>query len=151
MDKQVNGEPVDLGALVPADTAVLEIMKPGGSEGTGWKITFAGPAHEKTLRWSNDNARRQLRRQQQIEQAQANGRKYKAEDRDVDDVRAENVGWVVSRIVDWTPIKIAGEVIAFSDQAATALLVQPQLGWAFSQMVDFLSDERAFMQRSAKS
>jgi hypothetical protein len=141
---------VDLSALIPLETAVLEILKPGGIESTGWKITFAGPAHPKTVAWQNEQSRKNLRKQQQIEQAQVNGRKFKADDKDPDEQKRETVSWIVSRIVDWTPVKLGpGDAITFSDSAATDLLVKPELGWAFSQMVDFITDDRSFMQRSA--
>lgn len=142
-------EAVDLSAAMPVDSAVLEIMKPGGVEGTGWKITFAGPGHPKAIAWSNEQSRRGLRKEQRIEQAQVNGKKYKPDEIEVDDRRRENVGWVVSRILDWTPVKIGGETIAFSESASTALLMRPDMGWAFGQMVEFLADERSFTRRSA--
>jgi hypothetical protein len=141
---------IDLSALIPLETAVLEILKPGGIESTGWKITFAGPAHPKTVAWQNEQSRKSLRKAQQIEQAQVNGRKFKAEDKDPQEQQRETVSWIVARIVDWTPIKLgAGEPMRFSDAVAIDLLVKPELGWAFSQMVDFITDDRSFTQRSA--
>ncbi len=148
--KTVNDGVIDLSSIIPTDTAVLEILKPGGLEGTGWKITFAGPAHPKAVAWSNEASRKNLRKQQQIEQAQVNGRKFKAEDKDPEEQRRENVSWVVSRITDWTPVRLGpGDAITFSETAATDLLMKPELGFAFAQMVDFLADDRSFTQRSA--
>ena len=144
----------DLSGMMPVDSSVLEILKPGGTEGTGWKITFAGPSHPRTVAWANEAARRALRKQQRVEQAQANGKKYRADEREPDDVRRENVEWVVSRIIGWTPVRItsiAPEPIEFSDKAAIDLLMQPGMGWAFAQMVDFLGEERSFTPRSATS
>jgi hypothetical protein len=142
---------VDLMAILPADTATLEILKPGGTEGTGWIVTFAGPGHDKAVAWQNEQGKRNLRKQAQIEQAQVNGKKYKAEDRDVDDVRRDNVGWVVSRILDWTPVRLGADPIRFSEAAATELFMQPRMAWALNQMVEFLADERSFTPRSASS
>ena len=139
---------LDLDAL-SSDTATHEILKPGGVEGTGWVITFAGPSHPRAVAWSNENSRRTLRKEQQVEQARANGKKYKAEDRDVDDVRRENIQWVVAHIVDWTPIDIGDGPVAFSDAAATELLLNRRMGWALVQMIDFLADDRSFTKRSA--
>ena len=143
---------LDLSSSIPADTSTLEILKPGGVEGTGWFIEFAGPAHPKTIAWTNDSARKGLRKQQQIEQQQFNGKKVKVEDRDIDDVRKENVSWVVSRIVGWDPAPDFGDgAVVFSEKAALDLLVKPEVGWAFAQMVEFLSNETSFIRRSAAS
>lgn len=144
-------EAVDLLASASNDTAVLEILKPNGLDSTGWRVTFAGPAHAKAIAWQNEETRKNLRRQQRIEQAQVNGKKYKPEDRDPDDVRHDNVAWIVSRIIDWTPVRLGpGEPIVFSEASATELLLNPKLGWVFTQMVDFLADERSFTKASAK-
>lgn len=140
---------IDLSAILPADTSVLEILKPGGTEGTGWRITFAGPGHPKTVAWTTEQSRRNLRKEAQRDAQRENGRKIKPDDRDPDDVRRENVGWVVSRIIDWTPVKLGGPPIAFSEAAAMDLLMKPEMGWAYVQMVDFLADERSFTRRSA--
>jgi hypothetical protein len=143
-------EAVDLLAFVPADTAVLEILKPGGIESTGWTITFAGPSHDKTIAWQTESSRKNLRRQQQIEAAQVNGRKYKPEERGPDEQKRENVAWIVARIVDWSPVRLGpGDPVAFSETAAMELLMRPDLGWAFVQMVEFLVDERSFTKASA--
>lgn len=141
-------EAIDLTGIMPSDTAVLDILKPGGTDPTGWKITFAGPGHEKTIAWANENARRDLRRQQRIEAAQINGKKYKPDDREPEEVRRENVEWVVSRIVDWTPIKIGADVIAFTPERAVSLFLDRKMAWALGQCIEFLVDERSFSKGS---
>lgn len=140
---------IDLSGFIPQDTSTMEILKPGGLEGTGWKIEFAGPAHPKTIAWNDTETRKNLRRQQQIEQAQVNGKKFKSEDRDVAEVRRHNVAWVVARIVNWTPVRLGdGDPVSFSEDAAIALLVRPNMNWALAQMLDFLTDERSFTKGS---
>ncbi|MBX3536435.1 MAG: hypothetical protein KF735_02255 [Chelatococcus sp.] len=139
---------LDLDTL-STDTANLEILKPGGVEGTGWVITFAGPGHSKAIAWSNENSRRNLRKEQQMEQARANGKKYKAEDREPEEVRRDNIRWVVAHIVDWTPVDIGGGPVAFTEEAATQLLLNPKMSWAILQMIEFLADDRSFTKRSA--
>jgi hypothetical protein len=143
------GGAADISAAMPVDSAVMEVMKPGGVEGTGWFITFAGPSHEKTLAWAEQASRRALRRQAAIEQAQANGRKWRPEDRAPADVRRDNVEWIVARILDWSPVKIGGEIIGFSEAAAIELLLRPDMGWAFAQAVEFLAGETSFTRPSA--
>jgi len=141
---------VDLSAFIPQDTADLEILKPGGVEGTGWTVTFAGPSHPKTIAFGNELSRKNLRRSRLIEAAQVNGKKFKPEEREVDEVRRENVSFVVSRIVGWTPVRLGpGEPIAFSEEAATNLLIDPKLGWVLNQMTEFLAEERSFTKGSA--
>lgn len=139
-------EAIDLTGIIPQDQAVIEIKHAGTKKGTGWMITLAGPGHPKTQEWANENARKALRRQAQIEAAQANGKRYEPEERDPSDSRRENVEWVVSRIIDWTPIKIGGETFEFSDKAAAELLSRPEMGWAFAQIVEALADVRSFTQ-----
>jgi hypothetical protein len=152
MDTQnTGGIAVDLTAFIPQDVAVLNVLRAGGIEETGWKITFAGPSHPQTLAWSEASARKNLRRQAQIEQAQVNGKKFKAEEREPDDVRRENIAYVVARIVDWSPVRLGpGEPILFSPAAATELLLRPELGFVYTQALEFLGEERSFTKGSAK-
>lgn len=144
-------EAIDLAAFVPQDTAVLEIATPAG-KATGWKVTFAGPSHPQTIAYAEKVSRRHLERSKRIEQQQLNGRKIKAEDRDLEDVRNENVETVVSRIVTWTPVRLGkdGEVIEFTPDAAMTLLKRPDMGWVFTQMTEFLGAEASFFGASAK-
>lgn len=139
---------VDLSAIVPQDTADIEILKPGGTEGTGWIITMAGPSHPKAVAYANDQARRNLREQNLIKAAQVNGKKYKPDEKSPDEQRVENVKWIVSHIVDWTPVSLGGDPIQFSEKAATDLLLKREMGWAFIQLVEFLNDDRSFTKRS---
>lgn len=148
---EINGVAVDLSALMPEETTVYEVRKPGSREPTGWKIILAGISHPKAQAWSNAQQRRSLHRAAQVEAQQANGRKVKPDERELDEVTRENVGWVVSRIVDWTPVKIGAETYVFSDQVATELLLQPKMGWVFVQLIEAITDETAFLPRSATS
>jgi len=151
MTKTETAAAIDLDAFLPVDTSTLEILKPGGTDGTGWLIIFAGPEHPKTQAWAQASAKRSLAKAKAIEQAQVNGKKFKAEDKEPDDVRRENVAWVVARIVDWSPLRIGGKDVPFSEAAATELLVRPGMGWVYDQMLEFLVDERSFMKTSAKA
>jgi hypothetical protein len=139
-------EAIDLDAFLPADTAELEIHR--NDRPTGWRVTFAGPAHPKTIAWNDAQARRTLRRQAAIEQAQVNGRKWKPEDRDPAETRRENVEVVAARILDWTPIRINGR--EWSAAEATDLLVKPEMAWALGQMLEFLGAEASFTAPSGK-
>lgn len=146
---------VDLSSALPTDTEILEIKYRGTDKGTGWKITIAGPGHPKTVAASKDHSRDQLRKARAIEQAQANGRKYKAEDDTPEEVARRNVDLIVQRIVGWSPDplfkSISDEPIAFSHAAAVDLLLRHDMGWALGQIADFLSSDTAFTQASAKT
>lgn len=143
----------DLSDCIPEDSTRREILKADGS-GTGWSIDLAGPGHEKAVAWSNEQARKGLRRAAQIEAQQLNGRKVKPEDRDVEDSRRDNVGWVVSRITGWSPVKIpfiSPDPIEFSDDAAIKVFGHPKMGWAMAQVIEWLVDEKTFTKASASA
>lgn len=142
---------VDLSGAIPLDTIQHEVLAPDGSP-TGWVIELCDVSHEKAQRHINDKARRRLHKERLQEQAQVNGRKYQADERTVDEAKLDNVRWLVSRMVDWTPVRvpfISAEPIRFSDEAATRVLMHPKLGFVVGQLVDVLIAERSFMPRSA--
>lgn len=142
---------VDLSADIPADTYDLVIVKPGTGIPTGWVITLAGPAHQKTLAFKTAAQRERLQKEAAIEAAQINARKFKPEVRTPEDEDVRTVKWLVSRIVTWTPIKIGSETIAFSDDAALALFLRPVMAPYIAQIVEYLQSERSFMPTSASS
>ncbi|CDN52538.1 Putative branched-chain amino acid ABC transporter [Neorhizobium galegae bv. officinalis bv. officinalis str. HAMBI 1141] len=140
-------EPIDISAFLPADTSELHILNTAGQQ-TGWIVTLAGPSHPKSVAYSDAVARRALDRAKRQEQAQVNGKKYKAEDQTPDDVRRENVEGVVARIVEWTPVKIGADT--YDASRAAELLIKPEMGWAYAQILDAFGDERRFTKASAK-
>lgn len=146
-------EAVDLCAFIPDEVSVLDVLQRGTGKPTGWKITLAGPSHAKTIAWSTQSAREELRRQAQLEAQQRNGRKVKADEPDVEQVRHDNVARVVARIVDWTPVRLGqnGETLIFSEKAATELLLDPRFAWVYLQLLEFLNDEQSFTQASARN
>lgn len=142
---------VNLAGFLPADSFEIEILAADGTTSTGWHITLAGPSHPQTVATAETLARRALRKSEQIEAAQVNGRKYKADERDVATVRRENVENVVSRILDWTPVDIGDGPVSFSKEAATELLLRPDMGWALVQIAEALASDQAFTKRSASA
>ncbi|MCV9960384.1 hypothetical protein OIU34_00595 [Pararhizobium sp. BT-229] len=146
-EKNADAGPIDITGFLPTDEATLEIKTMEGKP-SGWKIRLAGPSHPKTIALNDASARRELHRQRQIEQARANGKKYKAEEKSPDDVRRENVQDVVGRILGWNPIKIGGDTIEFSEKAAENLFVKPEMGWVYIQINEFFGEEKGFTQRS---
>lgn len=143
-------EVVDLSGAMPEETAVLEIMTADG-RATGWRLTMAGPAHPKAVAYADELSRRELRKQAALEAQQFNRRRVKVDTPEVGDRRRENVEWAVSRIIAWTPVRVGGEVYAFSDATAIALLMRPDMGWALGQIIEYLADDRSFTKGSASS
>jgi hypothetical protein len=129
-----------------ADTAEMDVVINGRA--SGWKWTFAGPGHPLTVAQGNRLSRERLHRERQIEQARANNRKWKAEDEDVDEVRKRNIDWVVERLVGWPTIKLDGELLEFSQDAARKLLSDPRKVDLFVQAMDFLAADNSFTKRS---
>ncbi|KFL25069.1 hypothetical protein JP74_21290 [Devosia sp. 17-2-E-8] len=129
------------------DTSTMTVMVNGAP--TDWKWTFAGPGHPKAIEQSNRLAREGLAEQRAIQQARANGKKWKASDETPDELRRENVGHVVERLVGWSPVKIDGKDFAFSSENATMLLADPKRVGLLTQALEFLADENSFTRRSA--
>jgi len=139
----------DLNDFDTEDTADMVVLHPATGEPTGWRITFAGPGHPKAVEQSNRLQRKRLREEKSREQAQMNGRKWKAEEKTPEEIRAENVAFVVERILGWTPVRINGEDLPFTPENATRLLLDPKKGKLFTQMLEFLAAEESFTKRSA--
>ena len=135
--------------LNSADTGEMTVVINGRP--TDWKWTFAGPGHDKTIELNNRIARDRLHEDRQIHQAQVNGRKYKAPEESVEEVRARNVDRVVDRLLGWTPIKIGGQDLQFSPEEARKLLMDPKKINLLAQALEFLSEEASFMNSSVGS
>jgi hypothetical protein len=141
---------VDLSKFLPVDSFDIEIQSVTG-EGTGWHVTLAGPSHPATVASAETIARRALRKSAEIEAAQVNGKKYKVDDREPATMRRENVESVVSRIIDWSPVDVGSGPIAFSKDAATDLLLRPEMAWVLIQIAEALAGDAAFTRRSASA
>ena len=139
----------DLSELDTGDEASLAIKDRAGRP-TTWIWTFYGPGHPKTIALSNRVSKKFLDEAREKEQAQVNGKKWKAEERSLDDVRQENVRNILERTKGFTPVRINGETIEFSPDAARKLLLDPRKSALFGQISAFLQEEENFMQPSAK-
>jgi hypothetical protein len=167
---------VDLSDVMPQSTGVLHIVVPGTNKRTGWQVTFAGPSHPKTIAQNEELSRASLDKAERIEMAQVNNRKWKGEGKQPDDVRRENVEWVLGRILSWKAVVRAGEPPAdvelagptirqFSDKPigfpadatqeqikqVRSLLAQPYMLPYFLQMSEYLGDQASFIAASAKT
>lgn len=141
-----------LAALRTIDETEIEINNKDGT-GSGWFVTLAGPGHDKTRALNDRLAKQILAREKLIEQATVNGKKYKSPEVDPDERRRENIGRVVARIIGWRGLfDIEGPGAAevkFSEEVAIDLFLDPNLSAEYSQINEYLNDERSFTKRSA--
>jgi hypothetical protein len=84
-------------------------------------------------------------------QAQANGKKWKEDEESLEQIRVENVDSIVTRTKNFTPIKLDGQIIEYSPEAAKRLLLDRKKGWLLEQIAEFLREEANFIQPSATS
>jgi len=141
----------DISALESTDTAILEILHPGNGEPSGWKWTIAGPAHPVTIEQGNRLSRKIMQDARTREMAQVNGRKWKPEEKTPEEQREENARLWAERVLDWTPIKIRGNDLPFSNENVVKVLLDPKLGTVYSQLLEFLKAEQSFTQGSAQN
>lgn len=138
----------DLADLDASDTAALDVRHPATGEPTGWVITFAGPGHPQAVAINDRAIRKRLREEREQAQARTNGRKWKGENRKPEEVRTENVSFIVDRILGWTPVAINGVDLQFSRETAMALFADPRKGWLFTQALDFVVADDTFTRPS---
>jgi len=141
----------DLSAVDAQDEGELVIRHPKTLQPTGWIWTFYGPGHPITVDLSNRVAQAALKRAAARRQAQVNGKKWKEDEESLDQLRAENVDNIVTRTKGFTPIKLDGQLIEYSADAARQLLLDRKKGWLLEQITDYLKDEANFIQPSATS
>jgi len=132
-----------------ADTANMTVIV--GGRPTSWVWTFSGPGHPKTLDQSNRVSRAALHKQKLMEQAQVNGKKWIAEEETPAEIRAQNVQFVVDRLIGWSDVTIGGVPYPFTAENAVALLSEPSRIALLTQALEFLSADASFTRRSAGS
>lgn len=138
----------DLDEHVTATVGRLTITTPSGVP-TTWVWDMAGPGHDVTIAQRNRQANERLAEERAQQFAQVNGRKYKPPVRTADEERQRTAKMLAERVLNFTPVKLQGEVVNFSPEAALRILLDPKLGWVFDQVLQYLIDERAFTQSSA--
>jgi hypothetical protein len=141
----------DLSEVDARDEGELVIKHPKTLEPTGWTWTFYGPGHATTIELSNRVAGAASKKAAARRQAQANGRKWKEDEESFDQIRVENVDNIATRTKGFSPIKLDGQLIEFSADAARRLLLDRKKGWLLGQITEYLRDEANFIQPSATS
>jgi hypothetical protein len=132
-----------------ADEADMTVTMNGKE--TTWVWTFAGPGHPKTVELENRAARERLQTERMKEQTVTNGKKWKAPEQTVDEVREKNIDWIVNRLLRWSPVRINGDDYPFSAENARALLADRKKIELFTQALEFLTADSSFTRRSATS
>lgn len=143
----MTAEVVDFDAFLPTEVFVLEVIQ--GEKKTGWLITLGGPEHPKAVAFADAQLRQGLEKARQARLALASGVEPAVEQKEPDEVRRENIAWMVARIVGWTPIRVGGKEYPFSDEAAFDLLTRPTFGGVVRQISRVLETEARFTRRSA--
>jgi hypothetical protein len=141
----------DIGALDALDEGIFKVRHPVTKARTTWEWTFYGPGHAKTIELADKKSRDALRELAEQRQARVNGKEWTEEPQSADQLRAETIASIVARTKTFTPVKINGETIEFSLEAATKLLADRRKSWLFNQIVEYLRDEASFIQPSATS
>lgn len=141
----------DLAAADAQDEATLAIKHPTTDEPTTWLWTFYGPGHPKTIEVADRAARSVLRERHEQTKARLNGKTVKVEEQSLDQIRAENADNIVARLKGFTPVKMGGETISYSAEAAKALLLDRKKGWLYAQIVEWIRADENFIQPSATS
>jgi hypothetical protein len=141
----------DLSEVDAQDEGELVIKHPKTLEPTTWSWTFYGPGHATTTALANRVAGAALKKAAAKRQAQANGKKWKEDEESLDQIRVENIDNIVTRTKGFTPIKLDGQLIEFSADAAKRLLLDRRKGWLLEQITEYLRDEANFIQPSATS
>lgn len=136
----------DLNQLAAADTADMAVTLNG--EEIGWVWTFAGPGHPKSIDQGNRIARERLEEERLKEQAQVNGRKWKAPVLEADAVRLRNVNHVVERLIGWSAAPMNGKDYPFTPDNARALLLNRSYTALLAQALEFLGEDSSFTPRS---
>lgn len=140
----------DISELEAEDTAEMAVVGAQGKVST-WIWTFAGPGHPRTIAQSNRIAREELHKKRLKEQARANAKKWKEPEQSPDEVLAENIEYVMERLLGWSETSFKGEAFPFNEDNARKLLADRKYGALLQQSVDFLLDDASFMKTLAKS
>lgn len=139
----------DLSEIESNDTGTLAIRHPVTGEPTTWLLTLAGPGHPAYEAWTVESQRETARKARAIEQARANGRKWKPEEADVEEEERKARIRLSRLILDWTPVKTGGNDFPYSPANAEVLCTSPKWSKVRAQVLEYLNDEKAFMNRSA--
>lgn len=140
----------DLATTEAQDEGELVIKHPTTDEPTTWVWTFYGPGHPATIAVADKAAKSFLRETKAQQEARVNGKKWKAEDSSLEEMRNQNIDNIMARLKEFTPVKFGSETIAYTPESARALLLDRKKSWLFIQVINYLQDDANFIRPSAK-
>ena len=140
---------LDLDAIDAVDEGHMDVMVGGAP--SGWIWTFCGPGDPRAVAQSNRVAREELARQRGVSRAQANGKKWSPPEQTPDEVRENNVNFVMERLTGWSEVTMGGEPFPFSVENARQVLNDRKKGALLQQAIEFIVDDNSFMKRSPTS
>lgn len=140
----------DLASVRRVDMVELVIKHPVTGAATDWIWRIAGPSHSKTVEYAESIQRRRLDEERSKEQARVNGKKWKATEKDPDEIRLENVKGIAARVIDFSPVQMNGTSIDYAPDVALKLLADPAYDWLLGQVIELITDDQAFFPVSAK-
>lgn len=143
------GKTLDLSDFDAIDETEMTVMN--GGQTTDWKWTFAGPGHPNAVAQSNRINRESTALRRAKDQAQTNGKKWKAPEQSESQLLEDNVNFVLERLLGWSAITMNGEPYPFSRENARNLLMDRRKGALLQQAIEFILDDLSFTKRSAKT
>lgn len=133
-----------------ADESDLNLRNSAGQP-SGWIWTFAGPGHPKTVAADERQTKRALAIADEQEKARVNGRKYKGSGDTFEEFRDRQINYMIERLLRWSDgMKVDGAPFLCTPENARTILLNAGLG-VYEQVNTFLTDEKSFTPRSAKT
>ena len=144
----------DLADLTYADTMDYRVKHPITGAETTWVWTIAGPSHPVTVTLNEKIERRDQDEESKFAQARiAAAKANKPEPKRPNSSQAEriarNAADLAGRVLSFTPIKMNGELIEFSQENAVKLLSDPAKDWLFGQIFNATVSKLGFIKNSA--
>lgn len=159
-DNNANGFDLLDSTLATDDEAVMVVNVGRGPKQTTWLWTFAGPSHPKGIKQQDKLARESIRKTAEQEAARVNGRKYKPERQEPEDVTESNIEFILDRLIGWKSTFENGDepklgktdlLVPFSEENARKLLRHPQMGKLRGDAIEFIVDINSFTKRSVET
>jgi len=141
----------DPASVQVADVATMTVRHPKDDTETTWLIFLAGPGHQATLAMQNETARERMVIERDIEQARANGKKWKGRDVDPEADRLTSLRRVSRRLVGWAGVGTAEQPFEWSPERAEALMTEPRFSWVASQVLEYFNTDAVFIVTSARA
>lgn len=146
---------VNLAALRAQDVIKYDVKNPDpdpeAPETLGWMWDLAGPNHPATIAHQQKVTAGFLTESRRQQQAQANGKKWKAEDRSPEDLREAMLDQVCARVLGFGPVDLGDGPIQYSPAEARKLLGDRRFGWLLNQISGALAEDANFFAKSAKT